>query len=455
MAMTRTSALLTASLIAWAGAAAAGPVAPTAADLVLLPAPANAWRTIVGHWEHRVELAGGSVGHWEARPELAGVSAVVPPPSGGGAQAHVGASALGPDGARTALSLEWNDVWMSTLRLESRMPLDLRPYAGGALTMDLHVDDLAQGGLRVKVACGDGCERSVSLLEPARAIAGKGWQRVSLPLACFRRDGGDFSRVSLPFALEGGGRGRVSVANVRLTATAAPPTANCADYRTESVTPAMLAESWSLDWWRPRHEQKRQEVRERIAAGQPPQLVFIGDSITQGWENEGREVWAAHFARYHALNLGFGGDRTENVLWRLQNGALDGLAPNVVVLMIGTNNTGHRAENPETTAAGVRRLLDEIRRRLPQAQVLLLAVFPREEQPNGPLRRINERVNEIIRRFADGRHVHFANLNTVFTQPDGTLSRAVMPDLLHLSPHGYGLWQHAMDPVLSPLLNRP
>ncbi|NRF71697.1 1,4-beta-D-glucan glucohydrolase [Aquincola sp. S2] len=450
--MTRTSALVSASFIAWAGAATAQP----ATDLVLLPAPANAWRTVVGHWEHRVELAGGGVGHWETRPELAGVSAVVPQPTGAGAaQAYVGGSALGPEGARTALSLEWKDVWMSTLRLESRTPLDLRPYAGGALTMDLHVDELAQGGLRVKVACGESCERSVSLLEPARAIAGKGWQRVSLPLSCFQREGGDFSRVSLPFALEGGGRGRVSVANLRLTRAAAPATLNCADYRTESVTPAMLAESWSLDWWRPRHEQKRQEARERIGAGQPPQLVFIGDSITQGWENEGREVWAAHFARYHALNLGFGGDRTENVLWRLQNGALDGLAPKTVVLMIGTNNTGHRAENPETTAAGIRRLLDEIRQRLPQSQVLLLAVFPREEQPSGHLRRINDRVNELIGRFADGRHVHFANLNTVFTQPDGTLSRAVMPDLLHLSPHGYALWHHAMAPVLSPLLNRP
>ena len=455
--MKRLQTVLTLSFAAWTGLAAAqgGSGQPGGGDLVLLPAPADAWRTLVGHWERRVELAGSTVGHWETRSELAGSSAVVPLPGGGtGPRPYVAGSAAGPAGARHAVSLEWKDTWFSTLRLESRSPLDLRPFAGGMLEMDLHVDDLAQGGLRVKVACGEGCERSVSLLEPARGFAGRGWQHVSLAMSCFLREGGDFSRVTLPFALEGGGSGRVSVANVRLTRIGGPGLA-CPDHRTESVTPAMLAESWSLDWWLPRHEQKRQEARDLLAAGKAPRLVFIGDSITQGWEKEGREVWAAHFARYDALNLGFGGDRTENVLWRLQHGALDGLSPRAVVLMIGTNNTGHRAENPETTAAGIRRLVDEIRQRLPQAQVLLLGVFPREERPDGHLRRINERVNQLIRGFADGRHVHFANLDTAFTQPDGSLSREVMPDLLHLSPQGYALWQRAMDPVLTPLLNRP
>ena len=426
--------LLTAGLLAWAGATPA----QDAGDLVLLPAPAQAWRTVVGHWEERVELVGAA--------------AVVPGPAGAGAPgASVGASAFGPADARTALSLEWKDTWFATLRLESRSPLDLRPWAAGTVEMDLHVESLAKGGLRVKLACGENCERSVSLLEPARSFAGKGWQHVSLALACFVREGADFSRVTLPFALEGGGSGRVSVANVRLR-RAGTPNVSCPDYRTESVTAAMLAESWSLDWWLPRHQKKQQEARELLAAGKSPQLVFIGDSITQGWETEGRDIWARHYARYHALNLGFGGDRTENVLWRLQHGALDGLAPQVVVLMIGTNNAGHRGENPETTAAGIHRVLDEIRQRLPAAQVLLLAVFPREQQPTGHLRRINERVNEIIRSQADGRSVHFANLNSAFSNPDGTLSRDILPDLLHLSEKGYARWQRAMDPVLNPLL---
>ena len=195
-----------------------------------------------------------------------------------------------------------------------------------------------------------------------------------------------------------------------------------------------------------RHESFNQRVKEGNV-----DLIFIGDSITQGWENEGREVWQRHYAAHHALALGFGGDRTENVLWRLQHGEIDDIAPRVAVLMIGTNNTGHRAENPETTAAGIKRLLDEIRTRLPKTQVLLLAIFPRGEKPDDFLRRINERVNKIIAGYADGRTVHFVDINAALTNPDGTLSKEILPDLLHLSGKGYAIWQRAMAPTLQQL----
>jgi beta-glucosidase len=309
--------------------------------------------------------------------------------------------------------------------------------------------------VKVKMACGPGCERGVNLIGPARAASGKGWQRITLPMACFVRDGADFSKVSLPFALDGTGSGRISVANVRITRLPRPGGLACPDHRTESVTPAMLNESWSVDWWLPRHEKKLQEKRRLLAAGTAPEIVFIGDSITEGWEKDGREVWQQHYARHHALALGFGGDRTENVLWRLQHGEIDGLSPKAVVLMVGTNNTGHRAEDPKTTAAGIKRLLDEIRRRLPKAKVLLLAVFPRGEKPGDHLRQINERVNKLIARFADGRSVHFLDINAALLNADGTLSKDVMPDLLHPNARGYAIWQQAMEPTLQKLLKLP
>lgn len=418
-------------------AAAASAPAQTPADLVLLPAPASAWRIDAGTWDSRVELTG--------------TAAVTPPPAAGAPNARVGVTASGAGGRREALTFDWSDTWFASLRVESTAPLDLRPWLGGTLEFDAYVDALDQGGLGVKVACGNGCERRVPLLEPARAMAGKGWQHLSIALRCFQRDGGDFSQVTLPFALEAGGSGRVSVANVRLVANGKPGLA-CADYRTESVTPAPLAESWSLDWWMPRHEAKRKEARELVAAGRSPKLVFIGDSITEGWEKEGKPVWQRAYAKHDALDLGFGGDRTENVLWRLQHGALDGLAPKVAVLMIGTNNTGHRAEDPKTTAAGIRRLVEEIRRRLPGTKVLLLAVFPRGERADDSLRRLNERVNAQIAGLADGRTVHFLNINAALTNPDGTLSREVLPDLLHLSEKGYAIWQREMQPTLDRLL---
>ncbi|HEY9025342.1 MAG TPA: GDSL-type esterase/lipase family protein [Burkholderiaceae bacterium] len=429
----RISTLAAAALAALNGIAAAQ--AP--ADLVLLPAPADAWRISAGTWESRVDLTGAS--------------AVTPPNLPGEPNARVGVSASGAAGRREALAFDWRDAWFASLRLESAVPLDLRPWLGGTLEFDLHVDALEQGGLGVKVACGNGCERRVPLLEPARAISGKGWQRLAVSMSCFQREGGDFSRVTLPFALEAGGSGRVSVSNVRLVATGKGSVA-CADYRTESVTPVPLVESWSLDWWMPRHEAKRKLARELVAAGHSPKLVFIGDSITEGWEKEGQSVWQRAYAPHDALDLGFGGDRTENVLWRLQHGELDGLAPKVTVLMIGTNNTGHRAEDPQTTAAGIRRIVQEIRQRLPGTQVLLLAIFPRGEKPDDELRRLNERVNGLIAPLADGRVVHYLNINAAFTRPDGTLSRDVQPDLLHLSEQGYAIWQREMQPTLAKLL---
>jgi beta-glucosidase len=373
----------------------------------------------------------------------------------------VGASARGSGGQRDAVLFDWKGLWQAMLRFESRQALDLRPYLGGTLQFDLDVADLARsaadvaeltrGAVKVKLSCGDGCERAVSLIDPARNWAGKGWQHVALPMSCFVREGADFSKVLLPFALEGSGTGRVSVANVRITRDARPGLP-CPDYRTESVTPAMLNESWSVDWWQPRHEQKLEEKRKLLAAGTPPEIVFIGDSITQGWENEGKQVWAEHYAKHHALALGFGGDRTENVLWRLQHGEIDGIAPKVAVLMIGTNNTGHRAEDPQTTAAGIKRLLAEIQQRLPKTKVLLLAIFPRGEKPDDTLRRLNERVNKLIASYADGRTVHFLDINAALLNPDGTLSKDVMPDLLHPNAKGYAIWQREIDPTLQALL---
>jgi beta-glucosidase len=421
-------------------ACGAAPAQAQTGELPILPAPAAAWRITVGHWESQVELTGNAV--------------QVPRPSAEYARAsQLGAAASGTAGRREGVTLDWKDLWLAHLRFESLEPLDLRPWLGGTLAFDLNVERLDQGNVKVKVGCGDGCGRNVNLLETARALAGKGWQPVSLAMSCFVREGADFSRVTQPFAVEGNGSGRISVANVRLVPDGKPNT-SCPDYRTESVTAAMQNESWAVSWWLPRHQQKQAEARRLLAEGNSPQVVFIGDSITEGWEKDGAELWRRHYAPHHALNLGFGGDRTENLLWRLQNGALDGLAPKAVVLMIGTNNTGHRAENPEAVAAGVQRIVEEIRRRLPDSKLLLLAIFPRGERADDFLRGLNDRVNQRLAGLADGRTVHYLDINPRLTNPDGSLSKDVMPDFLHPNGKGYAIWQQAMDPVLKALLSR-
>ena len=169
---------------------------------------------------------------------------------------------------------------------------------------------------------------------------------------------------------------------------------------------------------------------DRIQQG-PVDLLFIGDSITQGWEEDGRRVWDTFYGRRQAVNLGFNSDQTDNVLWRLQHGEIDGITPKLAIVMIGTNNATRREDPPEETAAGVHAILTTLRTRLPQTKILLLAVFPRGQSANDQLRRVNQAVNERLRAFADQRHVFFLDLGPRFLDKAGRLSEEVMPDALH------------------------
>lgn len=385
---------------------------------------------------------------------LDGDSVLMPKADGTGPASAVDAQRSAKDGTGDALTLHWNDVWYASLRLEGGAPLDLRSYVpAGVLALDLKVDDLADGGLTFKINCGNNCERKLPYLVAGRAIAGKGWQHLAIPMSCFYREGDDFSAVKQPFSLDTTGKGRISVANISLASVGTANT-TCIDYRVASVTPDMLNESWSVSWWLPRHLQKLADAKAMVARGASPEVVFIGDSITEGWEKSGASVFASNYARYNALALGFGGDRTENVLWRLQHGEVDGLHPKVTVLMIGTNNTGARQEDPRFTAAGIRRDIEELQRRLPDTRILLLAIFPRDATPQGEARKLNAEINAIIAGFADQR-VTYLDINQAFLDAKGNLSPDIMPDLLHPNTRGYQIWADAMAPTLTRLLSQP
>ncbi len=181
------------------------------------------------------------------------------------------------------------------------------------------------------------------------------------------------------------------------------------------------------------------------------ELAFIGDSITQGWEGNGKEIWEERFARFEPINLGFSGDRTEHVIWRLTHGNLATIQPQVAVLMIGTNNTGHSMQDPREVAAGVRRILDILEEKTPNTQVLMLGVFPRGKDPFDLMRLNNVAINQIVRRYADGQRVHYLDISSAFLDQDGILSEDIMPDLLHLSPEGYRRWADAIAPKLQEL----
>lgn len=194
-------------------------------------------------------------------------------------------------------------------------------------------------------------------------------------------------------------------------------------------------------------------------------VLFVGDSITDFWrrpqtekQSGGKKVWDREFAPLHAANFGISADRTQHVLWRLQNGELEGIHPRAVVLMIGTNNTGFERDNvtprntPQQAAEGVKEIVELLRAKLPQTKILLLAVFPRGEKPDHPQRKQVNEVNAIIAKLDDGRHVHFLDIGRKFLTADGTLPKAIMPDFLHPNEKGYEIWAAAIKQPLAQLL---
>jgi len=185
-------------------------------------------------------------------------------------------------------------------------------------------------------------------------------------------------------------------------------------------------------------------------------LVFIGDSITDGWRNRGLEVWNKFYAPRHALNLGIGGDRTQHVLWRIEQGELDGLKPKAVVLMIGTNNTGKEKDGTARNSTaevieGVTAVVKQIRAKLPQSRLLLLAIFPRGTI-DAPQRAQIKEINTAIAKLDDGKMIKFLDIGKVFLAEDGSIPGTIMPDLLHPNEQGYQRWADAMEPTLAAML---
>jgi lysophospholipase L1-like esterase len=186
-------------------------------------------------------------------------------------------------------------------------------------------------------------------------------------------------------------------------------------------------------------------------------ILFMGDSITDFWRNRGSNVWNQYYAPRHAANFGISGDQTQHVLWRLDNGELDGIKPKVVVLMIGTNNTGKdRNGNLHNTIpqiiAGVQAVVADIRTRLPDSKILLLAIFPRGNKIDDFQRGEVAIVNTVLAKLDDGKMVKFLDIGANFLEADGTLPRSIMPDFLHPNQHGYQIWADAMNPTLDEML---
>lgn len=231
------------------------------------------------------------------------------------------------------------------------------------------------------------------------------------------------------------------------TQTAAPTPAPAPARAPESTTtPVPRSGSWMK-----RHE----AFLERAKQGKID-LLFLGDSITNGWSGRDKqgngpiEIWERHYAPRNAANFGIGGDRTQHVLWRIENGEVDGISPRVAMLMIGTNNAG--ANTSDEIAEGIEAIVKTLRQKLPKTKILLLGVFPRGEKPN-PIREKLTAVNQRISKLDDCEMVKYLDIGAKFLNEDGTISKEIMPDFLHLKRVGYRIWADAVEPTLWSMLD--
>lgn len=178
-------------------------------------------------------------------------------------------------------------------------------------------------------------------------------------------------------------------------------------------------------------------------------VLFVGDSITAGWD---WSIWEKNFKPLKAANFGIGGDNTGNVLWRLQHGAVGNIQPKLIVLLIGVNNIGGMQESPEQAATGVTKVVQQLQLAWPHSKILLNAVFPFDQDAKSPNRSKVNQLNKIIAKLGNNKTIIFKDYGPLLLQKDGSISPDIMADFLHPTPKGYQVWADAMTPDIQQLL---
>ena len=229
-----------------------------------------------------------------------------------------------------------------------------------------------------------------------------------------------------------------------LIATAQVWSQSCLPFEEPHPAIVPVAQDWP-DWRRWHHRYK--EISKRDA----PRVVFLGDSITQGWAREGKSSWNRHFSELPAANFGIAGDRTQHVLWRVADGCFQHSRPEVVVLLIGTNNIKEKRNTPRETVEGIKAVCDLLADRLPESQIMLLGLLPCGESAQSQQRVDAAIVNAELQATTFSQRVTYLDVSQDFVEPDGTISKQIMPDYLHLSAAGYEQFANAILPTLRQL----
>jgi lysophospholipase L1-like esterase len=202
------------------------------------------------------------------------------------------------------------------------------------------------------------------------------------------------------------------------------------------------------DWAVPRQTLVLQRAKE---APGDYDIEFIGDSITQGWEGAGKNVWQEFYGKRKVINMGVSGDRTQHVLWRFERGQLDGIKARVAVVMIGTNNSNKDDNSEADVLEGVTAIVQQIRTRQPETKIILLGIFPRGQTFSAQRGKILQ-VNEALARLDDGKNIFYIDIGPQLIENDGSISKSMMKDYLHPGEAGYKIWANTIEPKLKELL---
>lgn len=190
--------------------------------------------------------------------------------------------------------------------------------------------------------------------------------------------------------------------------------------------------------------------RAKVAPGDYD-IEFIGDSITEGWEGSGKNVWSEFYGKRKVINFGVSGDRTQHVLWRFEQGQLDGIKAKVAVVMIGTNNSNNTDNTETEILEGVTAIVQQIRTRQPETKIILLGIFPRSRTFSPQRGKILE-INQALAKLDDGKNIFYLDFGSQLIENDGSISKSIMPDALHPNQAGYRIWANATEPKLKQLL---
>ena len=204
-------------------------------------------------------------------------------------------------------------------------------------------------------------------------------------------------------------------------------------------------------WWANRFLSRHMEIEK--FKGKSVDVVLMGDSIIHFWEWKHPQSWKKFTANRTALNLGYGGDRTQQLFWRIDHGELDGYEAKCVVLMIGTNNNSSKDTKPENVASAIEELVAKIRAKQPNAKIVLHPIFPRgnsaQSERHVDARARNDKTNALLKQFVDrDGKIIWIDFNDKLVDATGWVPKSIMPDQIHPSAVGYDIWMEALAPVI-------